>query len=368
MEKKNSLSGIVVFLLIITVAVLGVYVLFGKDNEIISQVSVIIKNDAVPDNVPVVQWDNDSKEKSCDLLFEYLKDLEPMVAVKDQEENLQWDEICRECFWVDSFNITETEGSSIKRYNFVYRDDAADNKKMQNAVDEEVDDIIALVPKEASDWEKVLVIHDELIRRITYDESDELAHSHDIYGALVERRAVCQGYTYSMTYICQKLGIRCGEIYSGTHIWNKFPDFDSNECYVDVTWDDIDRFDSSGNHYIIHDNFGLSKKDMEKQAEHQPEGEEKSKTKSHSTGDNFYRRKGRYIPNGETEVLELAVKEQLDSGANLIEVRFASDTDFAAAKDTVDEIIRAYGYKESYYSWKNDILRVYSVGLNPPEE
>ena len=92
------------------------------------------------------------------------------------------------------------------------------------------------------------------------------------------------------------------------------------------------------------------------------------KKESIRTGDNYYRRKGRYIPEGENEVLELAIKEQFDSGQNVLQVRFDSEKDFRMAKDSIDRIIRDQGYSESYYTWQNDRLFIFSVGLNTSSE
>ncbi len=368
--KKGKTGLVLVIILILTAAAaLGVCRYLGLLDKLPFEV---IKNgndiDIVPEGTPSVNWDNDDPEGSYKELVSHLRECEPEIAVLSQKENLQWEDICRECFWVESFRITETEGSSIKRYKFSYLPDAEDNMNMQEKIDAEVKDIISLVPKDGTDWDKVLAIHDELIKRITYDESEKTKHIHDIYGALVEHRAVCQGYTYSMTYICRRLGIGCEEVYSGTHIWSKFPGFDSDECYVDVTWDDIDKADSSGEPYITHDFFGLTRKEMESQSEHQPLNEAVEKKESIRTGDNYYRRKGRYIPEGENEVLELAIKEQFDSGQNVLQVRFDSEKDFRMAKDSIDRIIRDQGYSESYYTWQNDRLFIFSVGLNTSSE
>lgn len=324
--------------------------------------------ESVPDGIPTIEWDNSFPEKSYEELSRFLSNMESEIAVLNCEVNPEWEDICMENFWVDSFSITGVRGGNVKTLSFKFKADADDNKAMQAQIDKEVNEIISLVPEGADNYEKILIVHDELVKRIQYDESTKLDHSHDIYGALVDHKAVCQGYTYAMMYIAKRIGLQCEELSSETHIWNKIPDFDSGECYIDVTWDDIDREDAEGNPYVIHDNFGLSKEEMEKLSEHRLLANEKDVAEKDSVGDNFFRKNGWYVPNGDTAVLELAVKEQLESGNNVIELRFECGNDYSSASDTVNEMLRRMGYTDAYISWQNDDLLIYTVGLNPPIE
>ncbi len=366
-ERKSSLGPLLLLLVFVLAAAAGLWYLYPmiRDNDIIDLQN---KEESIPDDVPVVVWDDAAPGRSYEELSEYLSSLEPTVAIKGMAGNLEWEDICREHFWVDSFNITGTVGGDIRRYSFKYKDDAADNSKMQKLIESEIKDIIKVIPADADDWSKALALHDELIRRITFDRSDEEKHGHDIYGALVVHKAVCQGYTYSFTIIAQRIGLQCSEIYSDTHIWNKLPGLASGECYADITWDDIDRCDSSGNPYIIHDNFGLTKAEIEKLKEHKPEPGTDNEKNRPGTGDNFFRKKGWYIAAGDTAQLEIAVKEQLDSGNNIIELRFANNSDHASAKEIVEDIIRRNDYSGAYLSWSNKELKTYVVGLYPPED
>ena len=326
------------------------------------------EEESIPEGIPSIEWNNSSPEKSYEELSVLLSNMESEIAVINCKKNPEWEDICMKNFWVDSFSISGVAGGNIKTFSFKFKDDAADNKAMQVQIDKEADDIISLIPGNADDYEKALIIHDELIKRIEYDESVRLKHSHDIYGAFVDHKAVCQGYTYAMMYIAGKIGLDCEELSSQTHIWNKLPGFDSGECYVDITWDDIDKTDVEGNPYVIHDNFALSKREMENLSEHQLLEDENDIEEKSSEGDNFFKKNGWYIPKGDSAVLELAVKEQLESGGNTIELRFEDKTDYNNARETVDEMLRRMGYGDAYISWQNESLLIYTVGLNPPTE
>ena len=66
--------------------------------------------------------------------------------------------------------------------------------------------------------------------------------AHDAYGALVEGRAVCQGYSDAVKIICDYYGIPCvcisGTSDGGGHMWNAIQMEDGKWYFVDLTWDD----------------------------------------------------------------------------------------------------------------------------------
>ena len=104
---------------------------------------------------------------------------------------------------------------------------------------------------------------------------------------------------------------------------------------------------------------------MEKLSEHHPEKKQTDSSNALITGDNYHRKKGCFIEKDDNASLELSVKEQYDSGRNLIELRFADENDYKEAGDKVEDILRRNGYSGAYLSWSNESLLTYAVGLNP---
>ena len=97
-----------------------------------------------------------------------------------------------------------------------------------------------------SDYDKIKQIHDALVEEIEYDQSLSKTHTHDIYGALVEKCVVCEGYAKAYKYLLDGIGIPCVLVSGqGTnskgeteeHIWN-YVLIDNKWYAVDVTWDD----------------------------------------------------------------------------------------------------------------------------------
>lgn len=97
-----------------------------------------------------------------------------------------------------------------------------------------------------NDYDKVLTVHDTLVDLIEYDTSYNRANTHNIYGALIEHKVVCEGYAKSFKYIMDALNIPC-ILVSGTatnssgrtesHMWN-YIQLNGNWYGIDLTWDD----------------------------------------------------------------------------------------------------------------------------------
>lgn len=95
-------------------------------------------------------------------------------------------------------------------------------------------------------YTKVKRIHDFLVDYIEYDTSMKKPNTRNIYGALVERSVVCEGYAESMKFLLDAVGVPCIEVVgNGTnsqgqteaHAWNYV--MLNNIWYaVDATWDD----------------------------------------------------------------------------------------------------------------------------------
>ena len=90
------------------------------------------------------------------------------------------------------------------------------------------------------------MVHDYLVDSIEYDSSISKNHIYDIYGALVSRECVCEGYAKAFQYLMNEVGIdNVIVIGTGTnsnnqtesHAWN-YVKLDNNWYAVDVTWDD----------------------------------------------------------------------------------------------------------------------------------
>ena len=147
---------------------------------------------------------------------------------------------------------------------FTYKFTAAEYQQMLAQSEAAAEAMIADIKDNnaLTDLEKALIVHDRLAYTIAYNQNvadtgvstDPMLHT--IYGALVTKDAVCEGYSKTYAYILGKLGIECYYMSSDTmnHGWNEIV-FDGQSYYVDVTWDD-----PTPNHpgKAKHDNFVVS--------------------------------------------------------------------------------------------------------------
>lgn len=166
-----------------------------------------------------------------------------------------------EIFYLDAtnmfINIEKITKLTSVRYN-VYIDNGTktnylysgfNNKeevdKYQQKIEKVRDYILANVNGK-SDYEKIKLIHDYLRDTIEYDSTISKDNIYDIYGALVLRECVCEGYAKAFQYLMNEANIDnvivigTGTNSSGkteNHAWN-YVKLNDNWYAVDVTWDD----------------------------------------------------------------------------------------------------------------------------------
>ena len=97
-----------------------------------------------------------------------------------------------------------------------------------------------------TDYDKIMKIHDFLVDNIEYDSTYQATGTYGVYGALIGKKCVCEGYAKALKYLANQAGIKC-EIMQGTatnssgktesHAWNCVK-IDGIWYEIDATWDD----------------------------------------------------------------------------------------------------------------------------------
>lgn len=112
-----------------------------------------------------------------------------------------------------------------------------------NKVDAELATIMDAAEKATTKERKLLVFHDYIVQNTSYDMgyyTDSIAsESYYAYGALMNNKAVCNGYASLFQYLCLKSGIDCRFVVSDAdnHSWNMVK-INKSYYHIDVTWDD----------------------------------------------------------------------------------------------------------------------------------
>lgn len=118
-------------------------------------------------------------------------------------------------------------------------------EKAQKFIDNIVRQIVQQT-KNDNNVKRVKKVHNWMIEAMEYDSSEISANKYDIYGAIHDKKAVCEGYARSFKYIMERIGVPC-VLVSGTaqnqegdlepHAWN-YVQIENQWYAVDVTWDD----------------------------------------------------------------------------------------------------------------------------------
>lgn len=173
-----------------------------------------------------------------------------------------------EVFWIDEaepYYYSDGIGGLTLELHFKLESTAltAAQRELESAVQR----VLANAPGGGTDYEKELYLHDWLIQNCAYDDeavelhkSDQVrANEQNAYGALIEGRAVCEGYARAFQLLCSRLGVTCWVIQGQAvdfnvkgnvnHIWNCVQ-LDGSWYHVDVTWDDYETVPTPTDHYF----------------------------------------------------------------------------------------------------------------------
>lgn len=141
----------------------------------------------------------------------------------------------------------------LEGYTYTHDERVQMMQELQTAVKSIIGECITA---DMTDFEKEVAIHDWLCQNVAYDtDADVFADNIEerkrenplpwtAYGAIVNRVAVCEGYSKAFQLLMYSVGINsnlvCGEVTDGSpHMWNTVL-LDNEWYYVDVLWDDVD--------------------------------------------------------------------------------------------------------------------------------
>ena len=153
-------------------------------------------------------------------------------------------------------NIETTTRGGTSTYNvYINSGNEANYLAEEFNSKEEIDQAIAQIEqvknqivqnRTGNTYEDIKMVHDYLVDNISYDSSLSKQNIYNIYGALVNRECVCEGYARAFKYLLDELNIPCVMVIgTGTnsqgetenHAWN-YVQLNGNWYAVDSTWDD----------------------------------------------------------------------------------------------------------------------------------
>ncbi len=146
-------------------------------------------------------------------------------------------------WWNGGVRYSYNQYGCITKIKPDYNDLAADIPANKAAFDAALVKALADMWSLPDDVSRAKYAHDFLVDTVDY--TYDMPHGQTAYGAVVDRKCVCAGYSRAFQYMMQKMGIRCAYILgissseagSGSHAWN-IVELDGEFYAMDVTWDD----------------------------------------------------------------------------------------------------------------------------------
>lgn len=203
-----------------------------------------------------------------------------------------------------------------------YYPDYIISEKKYNKMQEEISSVVSeikILVKDKTEYDAELIVHNYIVENCVYDI--EANNCNNLYGALIEGKANCEGYSSAFMYLLRQIGIEAtqviGEInYNNEtigHSWNLIK-INGDYYYTDICWDDLEEtpeYSSIDYHYAF---FNLTydeitqTRDISKNIEYLGEI-----PKTEATKFNYYKKANLYA-------------ESLDDVKKIIEERLPSIT------------------------------------------
>lgn len=153
-------------------------------------------------------------------------------------------------------NVETITKGSTKTYN-AYINNGNENSYLTDEFSskEQIDEAISelqnirssiLQNKTGSTYNDIKIVHDYIVKNTEYDRTISKPNIYNIYGTLVNKEAVCEGYARTFKYMMDGLGIPCtlvigkgtnSEGKTENHAWN-YVKIGDKWYAIDTTWDD----------------------------------------------------------------------------------------------------------------------------------
>ncbi len=148
-------------------------------------------------------------------------------------------------FWLgNTYSVMRNSRGDALALRPTYLYEGAQLVAARDEFDRRVEEILSTIDPEWTEFEKELYIHDYLAREVTYIEAE---NAHNAFGAIVDGKAVCEGYAEAFQHLCQRVGIQSfialgSSVNPSTgtregHAWN-YVRIDGKYYQVDLTWND----------------------------------------------------------------------------------------------------------------------------------
>ena len=247
-------------------------------------------------------------------------------------------------FWSNGACTVDSTGKLT--FDYIYTEDEVEYYKA--LIEQNTRGIISKARNISDEYERALLLFNFIAENTTYDGTaaenlSDYPEASTIAGALVNKKAVCGGYSKAYQYLLSECYLNAETVYgnaktpdgSQSHAWT-LQYLDGNYYYTDATWGDS--YESKATQgYTSHIYFCMTEKDMSKT--HTLDSNV-SYPQCTANADNYFVKEGLYFSTFDKASLKKAITTQIENGNNFIEIKFENKSDYNSA---VDDLITDSG-------------------------
>ena len=223
-------------------------------------------NDSSVGNPNYISYNQDfynSNSELCNTLIDSMENLNSEIDVEKYQLSINdikkamrtVSEISPDLFYVSKTTYGLAIGSCVARVipTYIYSNEQI--VQMRSELESKTNEILAKIQPNMTDFQKAAIIHDEIVLNCEYSNSPDAQYTRtSVYDCIVNGYANCQGYTSSMSYLLEKVGINSEIVESSqmNHIWN-LAEIGGNYYHIDATFDDPtpDRYGFVSHKYFL---------------------------------------------------------------------------------------------------------------------
>lgn len=226
-------------------------------------------------------------------------------------------------YYYEGYHNTKTDTIVCRSLCLPFTMSAAERREASARLDEAVADYLRDLPA-GDEFEVELTLHDRLLEDCHYHSEAGDSHDYTIYpnaftaiGALVDGKAVCEGYSRGLQLLLQKAGIACSLVTginenNDPHMWNLVT-INGRNYHLDPTWNDVDE-------RVRHTFFNLTTDSITRT--HTIDEDILGVDTCAATQDNYFHRTNRYINTFERNDIAAVIARDMDAGETSIELQF----------------------------------------------
>lgn len=265
-------------------------------------------------------------------------------------------------FWRSNSYQYSYYGQTVLSFMPDYWINEADLSEAKNTFEQEVVQLLDGVEELENEFDREKLIHDRLADRVVYASGE---NAHNAYGAIVEGKAVCDGYSRAFQYLLYRAGIQSFVVTGSSinpstglaegHAWNLVR-INGEYYHTDLTWND----QSSGIFYAY---FNVSQERIEE--DHMIDEKAYSLPEAMSTHDSYFSVYGGIVENPDIQ----QIGELLAKGGLSARIYCTADnyTEFGIwFSENVAQIAHAAGVSGAFLYVYRTLGREYDLMLLQP--